>query len=69
MTPQAFSYATVGYNDMIYVPPYGLTASIDHMIKIDPVTFKITKIPLQVDDSTEKWQYGTVVGNKIMPYQ
>lgn len=70
MTPQAFSYATVGYNNMIYVPPYGLNASIDYMIKIDPTTFAITKIPLQVDASTEKWQYGTAVGNKIvfLPY-
>lgn len=70
MTPQAFSYATVGYNNMIYVPPYGLTASIDYMLKINPIDYSITKIPLAVDSSTEKWQYGTVVGNKIvfLPY-
>jgi hypothetical protein len=40
------------------------------MLKIDPNTFEVTKIPLQVDSSTEKWQYGVVVGNKIvfLPY-
>lgn len=70
MTPQAFSYATVGYNNMIYVPPYGLSESIDYMLKVNPVDYSITKIPLAVDTSTEKWQYGTVVGNKIvfLPY-
>jgi hypothetical protein len=70
MTPQAFSYGTVGNNNMIYVPPYGLTESIDYMIKINPVTLDITRIPLSVSDATEKWQYGTLVGNKIvfLPY-
>jgi hypothetical protein len=70
MTPQAFSYPTVGPNKMIYVPPYGLTESIDYMLKINPITFEVTKILLQVDSSTEKWQYGVVVGNKIifLPY-
>jgi hypothetical protein len=40
------------------------------MLKINPITFKVTKIPLHVDGSTEKWQYGVVVGNKIvfLPY-
>jgi hypothetical protein len=70
MTPQAFSYPTIGPNNMIYVPPYGLTESIDYMLKINPITFEVTKIPLQVNDSTEKWQYGVVVGDKIifLPY-
>lgn len=70
MTPQAFSYATVGNNGMIYVPPYGLTESIDYMLKMDPNTYEITKIPLQVDDSTEKWQKGIVHRNLIyfLPY-
>lgn len=70
MTPQAFSYATIGNNGMIYVPPYGLTESIDYMLKMDPITYNITKIPLQVDSSTEKWQKGIVHRNKIyfLPY-
>ena len=70
MTPQAFSYATVGNNGMIYVPPYGLTESIDYMIKMNPVTFEITKIPLTVDKSTQKWQKGIVYRNLIyfLPY-
>ena len=69
MTPQAFSYATVG-NGMIYCPPYGLTEVIDYMIKIDPKTLNITRIPLCVDRSFEKWQYGVVVKNEIifLPY-
>ena len=51
---------------MIYCPPYGLNEAIDYMIKIDPISYNITKIPLIVDTSTEKYQYGTVVGNKII---
>ena len=70
LTPQAFSFPTLGNNNMIYVPPYGLRDSINYMIKINPDTFKITKIYLDVDDSFEKWQYGTVVDNFIvfLPY-
>jgi hypothetical protein len=34
---------------MLYVPPYGLNASIDYMIKMDPTTYDITKIKLDVD--------------------
>lgn len=70
MTPQAFSYATVGTNGMIYVPPYGLNASINYMLKMNPVTFEIIKISLLVDNSTEKWQHGIVIDNKIyfLPY-
>lgn len=69
MTPQAFSYATVT-NGMIYCPPYGLTESLDYMIKINPTTYEVTKIPLDVDDSKEKYIYGTVYKNKIVffPY-
>ncbi len=65
MTPQAFSYATVA-NGMIYCPPYGLTESLDYMIKINPVTYEIKKIPLEVDSSKEKYIYGTVYKNKII---
>jgi hypothetical protein len=70
LTPQAFSYATVGANGMIYIPPYGLTESLDDMLKIDPVTYNITKIKLDVDKSTEKWQKGVVYRNLIyfLPY-
>ena len=70
MTPQAFSFPTLGNNNMIYVPPYGLKESLDFMIKINPQTFEITKLKLSVDDSFEKWQYGTVIDNFIVffPY-
>jgi len=70
LTPQAFSYATVGNNGMIYVPPYGLTESIDYMIKMNPATRSVTKIPLEVDNCTEKWQKGIVHRNLIyfLPY-
>lgn len=69
MTPQAFSYATVA-NGMIYCPPYGLTESLNYMIKIDPITYSVKKIPLEVDNSTEKYIYGTVYKDKIVffPY-
>ena len=70
MTPQAFSYPTVGNNNIIYCAPYGLTESVDYMIKYDPNCHTITKIPLDVDSSTEKWQTGIVHKNKIyfLPY-
>lgn len=70
MTPQAFSFASISNNGMIYVPPYGLKESIDYMIKINPSTYEIKKIPLDVDNSLEKWQYGVSFKNKIvfLPY-
>lgn len=70
MTPQAFSFPTVGNNGMIYVPPYGLNKVVDYMLKINPVTYEISKIPLTVDNSFEKWQHGIVYENKIvfLPY-
>lgn len=70
MTPQAFSYATVGNNGMIYVPPFGLTKSLDYMLKMDPETYAVKKIKLKVGNSTEKWQKGIVYRNLIyfLPY-
>lgn len=70
MTPQSFSYPTVGPNGIIYVPPYGLFESLNFMISIDPTTYKITKIPLDVNDSKEKWTFGIVVKESIywIPY-
>jgi hypothetical protein len=70
MTPQAFSYPTVGADGIVYVPPYGLEETLDYMLVIDPVTYATTKIPLAVNSSKEKWTFGTVVGNKIywLPY-
>ena len=61
MTPQAFSYGHVAPNGMVYMPPYGLTESINYMLKLDPVTYTITKIPLRVDSSFEKWVFGVTV--------
>lgn len=70
MTPQAFSYPTVGADGIIYVPPYGLTETLDYMLAINPSTYATIKIPLEVNDSKEKWTFGTVVGDKIywLPY-
>lgn len=70
MTPQSFSYGTLGKNKKIYLPPYGLKESIDHMLVLDPGTFKIEKISIEVDSSFEKWITTVVVENKIyvLPY-
>jgi hypothetical protein len=70
MTPQSFSYPTVGADGIIYVPPYGLTERLDYMLAINPVTYALIKIPLEVNDSKEKWTFGITVGNKIywLPY-
>jgi hypothetical protein len=70
MTPQSFSYGTVGSNGMLYLPPYGLNESIDYMLKINPITYEVTKIPLEVDESVEKWICGIEYFNKIyfLPY-
>jgi hypothetical protein len=65
MTPQAFSYATVSKNGMIYIPPYGLTECVDYMLKVDPTTFKITKIPVHNSGKTERWTYGIEIANWI----
>lgn len=70
MTPQAFSYGTLGNNGMIYIPPYGLSEPLNYMLKLNPKTYEITKIDLKVDSSCEKWITGTVYQNKIyfLPY-
>ena len=70
MTPQAFSYGTLGSNNMIYLPPYGLTESINYMLKLNPKTYEIKKITLTVDSSTEKWTTGILHENKLyfLPY-
>ena len=61
MTPQAFSYPTVGADGIIYVPPYGLTESLKFMIAINPETYEIRKIPLVVNESKEKWTVSITV--------
>jgi hypothetical protein len=58
MTPQAFSYATVASNGKIYVPPYGLTECVDHLLKINPNTFQIDKLKVINSGKTERWTYG-----------
>lgn len=70
MTPQAFSYPTLGKDRIIYVPPYGLTESLDYMLAINPVTYEVLKIPLEVNSSKEKWTFGITYGDKIywLPY-
>jgi len=70
MTPQAFSYPIIANNGMIYIPPFGLTESIDYMLKFNPSDRSFTKIKLKVSDCTEKWIWGTAYRNKIvvLPY-
>lgn len=70
MTPQAFSYGTLGSNNMIYLPPYGLTESLNYMLKLNPDTYEITRIPLEVDNSVEKWTNGILHNGKLyfLPY-
>jgi hypothetical protein len=70
MTPQSFSYPTLGADGIIYVPPYGLTESLNYMLAINPVTYATIKIPLEVNDSKEKWTFGINVSDEIfwLPY-
>lgn len=70
MTPQAFSYGTLGSNNMIYLPPYGLNESLNYMLKLNPETFEITKIQLQLSDCVEKFTHGILHNDKIyfLPY-
>ena len=70
MTPQAFSYPTLGPDGIIYCPPYGLNESLKYMLAIDPTTYTTLKIPLTVNESTEKWTFGIVYNNLIywLPY-
>lgn len=70
MTPQAFSYGTISSNKKIYVPPYGLTESLDYMLKIDPACFEISKIKIDKSSKTERWTYGIEVSGNIyfLPY-
>jgi hypothetical protein len=70
MTPQAFSYPTVGPDDIIYCPPYGLKESLDYMISINPQTYEVKKISVSTNNSTEKWTFGIVVNALIywIPY-
>lgn len=65
MTPQAFSYATVSKTTMLYIPPYGLTECVDYMLKVNPITFETTKIPLHKSGKTERWTYGIEIANWI----
>lgn len=65
MTPQAFSYATVASNEKIYVPPYGLTECVNHMLKIDPKTYQVEKLPLVESGKTERWTYGVEYDNVL----
>jgi len=70
MTPQSFSYPTLGKDGLIYCPPYGLDEPMDFMITINPKTFDIQKLPIKVNNSTEKWTFGITVDDKIywLPY-
>ncbi len=50
MTPQAFSYGTLANNGMIYMPPYGLDESLDYMLKLDPNTYTVSRIKLNISN-------------------
>lgn len=65
MTPQAFSFPVLSNNGYIYVPPYGLTESLDFMIKVNPCDYSVKKIKISVSDCLEKWITGVPVKNKI----
>lgn len=70
MTPQAFSYPTVVADTCIVCPPYGLTEALDYALLIHPISHKVYKMPLEVNDSTEKWTFGITVGDNTywLPY-
>lgn len=70
MTPQAYSYPTVGPDGNIYVPPYGLNSELDKLLIINPITFEIDTIELKLNNTLEKYTYGIVIKNKIywIPY-
>lgn len=70
MTPQAFSYGTLGSNNMIYLAPYGLDDVIDYMLKINPETLDAVKIKLDVNNSVEKYTTGILHKDKLyfLPY-
>lgn len=70
MTPKAFSYPTVGQDNIIYIPPYGLTEELNYMLAINPITYASIKIPLSTNNTIEKYTFGTVADTKIywLPY-
>jgi hypothetical protein len=70
MTPQAYSYPTVGPDNLIYIPPYGLKKELKHMLCLDPETLKITKLRIVTNGTTEKYTQGIVSGSLIVwiPY-
>jgi hypothetical protein len=70
MTPQAFSYATVTSNKQIYIPPYGLTENVAFVLKIDPISFDVKKIPINKSEKTERWTFGVEVNGFLyfFPY-
>lgn len=70
MIPQSFSDPVVGSNGKIYCAPYGLNGVVDWVLKLDPETFEIKKIPLAVDNTIEKWSHGISHGTNVyfLPY-
>lgn len=66
LTAQAFSYGTLGKNNMIYIPPFAKGSVVDYMIKVNPETYECTRIPLEVSDGVEKWMTGTQYDNLLI---
>lgn len=70
MTPQAFSYGTLGNDGKIYIPPYGLEKNVDQLLIIDPDTYGVETIFIQPNDTRERWTNGITYKDKIyfLPY-
>lgn len=70
MTPQAFSYGTLGNDGLIYIPPYGLQSGVDRMLIINPETFEVSSLSLDDNGTREKWTNGIAYKEKVyfLPY-
>ena len=65
MTPQAFSYGTLGNDGLIYIPPYGLQSGVDRMLIINPETFEVSSLSLDDNGTREKWTNGIAYEEKV----
>jgi hypothetical protein len=67
---QSFSYGTLGNNNCIYIPPYGLNKNVDYMLKLHPETLEIKKLYISKNNTIQRWTLGIPYKNKIffLPY-
>ena len=70
MTPQSYSYPTVGSDNLIYVPPYGLNSELDKLLIINPITYEMSTVQLECNGTLEKYTHGIPIKDKIywIPY-